>query len=227
MISAPHNLSAMIAALLAAMWAVSAAAQPGTPPPANPVGGIHLSGKTAAANRTPSRAEFSSLTHGQRQALAPLAPHWGGMSDTQRRKWIAISQNFESLSEPEQIRLHVRMSEWAALSNQQRAQARLNFAETSKLAPDQKKERWEAYQALSEEERKKLASGGGAPRPAGAAAAMRPNPSPRLTHLPTPPADSKQPPPRIGVSPTQVDHNTLLPQHPAAQPAPAAPAAAP
>lgn len=225
MINAPHCLPAAIAALLAAAWAVSAVAQQPAPAPAPSGTGVHLSGKSATSHAS-SRADFSSLGRSQRQALAPLAPHWSGMSDTQRRKWIAISHNFESLSEADQARLHARMSEWAGLSNQQRAQARLNFAETSKLAPDHKKERWEAYQALSEEERKRLASSGGAARPAGAAAAVRLTPSPRLTPLP---ADGRQPPTRIGVSPTQVDHNTLLPQHLAAQPAlaPAAPVAAP
>ena len=52
------------------------------------------------------------------------------------------------MSGAEQAKLHSRMTEWAALSPQQRTQARLNFAETKQLSPDDKKAKWEAYQAL-------------------------------------------------------------------------------
>ena len=65
------------------------------------------------------------------------------------------------------------MTDWAALSVQQRNQARLNFAETNKLAPDDKKAQWEAYQALSAEEKQKLAAGA-TKKPAGAAIAIKP-----------------------------------------------------
>jgi hypothetical protein len=50
------------------------------------------------------------------------------------------------------------MADWAALSPQQRAQARLSFNETKTLGSDQKKSQWEAYQALSQDDRKKLAA---------------------------------------------------------------------
>ena len=48
------------------------------------------------------------------------------------------------------------MTEWAALSPQQRAQARLNFAEIKRLPADERKAKWEAYQALQPEEKRKL-----------------------------------------------------------------------
>ena len=50
------------------------------------------------------------------------------------------------------------MAAWASLSPQQRAQARLNFNETKTLDADAKKSQWEAYQALSPEDKKKLAA---------------------------------------------------------------------
>ena len=62
------------------------------------------------------------------------------------------------MSGAEQDKLHSRMSEWAALSPQQRTQARLNFGETKRLSPDDKKAKWEAYQALPAEEKRKLAA---------------------------------------------------------------------
>ena len=48
------------------------------------------------------------------------------------------------------------MTEWVALSPNQRSEARLNFAEARKLPPEEKKAKWQAYQALSAEERQKL-----------------------------------------------------------------------
>jgi hypothetical protein len=70
----------------------------------------------------------------------------------------------------EQAKLHSRMAEWAALSPQQRTQARLNFAEAKALPPDDKRAKWEAYQALPPEEKRKLAAGAGKPVPPTAAA---------------------------------------------------------
>ena len=67
------------------------------------------------------------------------------------------------MSGAEQAKLHSRMTEWAALSPQQRTQARLNFAETKQLSPDDKKAKWEAYQALPPEEKRKLAAGAAKP----------------------------------------------------------------
>ena len=72
------------------------------------------------------------------------------LSEAQKRKWLALSAELPaSMPRAEQAKLHSRMTEWAALSPQQRTQARLNFAETKQLSPDDKKAKWEAYQALS------------------------------------------------------------------------------
>ena len=73
--------------------------------------------------------------------------------------------------------MHSRMNEWVAMSPQQRAAARLNFAKTkelsSQLTPDEKKAKWEIYQALSPEEKARLAAKA-SPKPAGAATAVKP-----------------------------------------------------
>lgn len=101
---------------------------------------------------------WQNLTYSQKKALAPLAPHWAQISPAQKNKWLAMSNNFDNLSPREQAILHNRMADWAALSPNQRAQARLNFNETKTLGADQKKTQWEAYQALSQDDRKKLAA---------------------------------------------------------------------
>ena len=101
---------------------------------------------------------WQNLTYSQKKALAPLAPHWAQISPAQKNKWLAMSNNFDNLSPREQATLHNRMADWASLSPQQRAQARLSFNETKTLGADEKKSQWEAYQALSQDDRKKLAA---------------------------------------------------------------------
>jgi len=68
-----------------------------------------------------------------------LASHWAQLSPAQKNKWLAMSNNFDNLSAKEQAILHERMADWASLSPQQRAQARLNFNETKTLGTDAKK----------------------------------------------------------------------------------------
>ena len=81
-----------------------------------------------------------------------------------------MSNNFDNLSTKEQAILHERMAEWASLSPQQRAQARLNFNQTKTLDADAKKTQWETYQALSPDEFE--AEAGAAEDPAGGLAAL-------------------------------------------------------
>ncbi|MNT21331.1 hypothetical protein D3C72_1566670 [compost metagenome] len=94
----------------------------------------------------------------------------------------------------DQVTLHSRMIEWAALSNQQRAQARLNFAEVKRVPADERKLKWEQYQALSEEEKRKLAESA-PPKPRGAALPVRPVSSQKLVPVPavTPPGQHTPP----------------------------------
>jgi hypothetical protein len=144
-----------------------------------------------------------------------LAVPWDTLSVAQKRKWIALSANFPKMSPAEQAKLHSRMTEWAALSAQQRTQARLNFGQTQNLSVDDKKAKWEAYQALSPEEKNKLAAG--ASKPPTTAAAVKPIAPERLATLPKArPKPETRTPPRIAAAPNQIDHNTLLPQRPAA-----------
>ena len=113
---------------------------------------------SSAAPASASNSSWQSLQSSQKKALAPLAPHWAQISHAQKNKWLAMSINFDNLSTKEQAILHERMAEWVSLSPQQRAQARLNFNQTKTLDADAKKTQWEAYQALSPEDRKKLAA---------------------------------------------------------------------
>jgi len=176
---------------------------------------------TAAPKTSPSlpgRPLWTDLSESQQQALAPLIKLWPTMSEPHKRKWLVISQNFSQLSTDEQTTVQGRMREWAALSPQQRAAARLNYADAKQLLQEDKKAKWEAYQALPPEAKQKLAAQQTQPA-LGAAPAIKPVPSSKLT---TPPvATSNKALPRIASG--QADPTTLLPTPASANAAPANP----
>ena len=144
----------------------------------------------ASADRTPdtlseiaSGPGWETLTTPQKLALYPLAERWAVLSESQKRRWLALSQTFAALPAEEQDKLHNRMTEWANLSGRQRSQARLNYADAQRLDPSEKRAQWEAYQALSEEEKRLLAADAPA-KPAGAATALRPVAPQKLAKVP-------------------------------------------
>jgi hypothetical protein len=159
--------------------------------------------KTADKNAGPA---WSQLSTPQQQALKPLSKLWPSMTAAHKRKWLAVSQNFIQLSDQEQITIQSRMQEWAALSPQQRSAARLNFAGVQQHPTEDKRAKWEAYQALSPEEKQKLAAqqarpvGGGAP-------AIKPVASEKLASPPS--ANGNKALPRIASN--QAAPATLLP----------------
>lgn len=158
------------------------------------------------------KAGWPLLSAEQQRALQPLASTWDSLSEGQRRKWLEISRSYPSLSGADKVRLHSRMSEWVGLSAQERASARLNFAATSELSkeltPAEKKAKWEAYQSLSPEEKKKLAESG-AKTPQGAAPATRPVAQRKLTTL-APTNDSGVKPSKV-VPPSRSDEASTVP----------------
>lgn len=160
-----------------------------------------------------SRPVWAELTVQQQQALRPLAPGWDTISEAQKRKWLEISKNYPSLTPEGQLTMHSRMTEWVGMSPQQRAQARLNFAKTKELSkeltPDEKKAKWQSYQALSAEEKQKLAAMA-PPKPTGAATAVKPVPTQKLAVIPPASAskDSKAPTRRLQ-PPQQGDSATI------------------
>jgi len=160
-----------------------------------------------AAPSLPGRPLWMDLTEAQQQALAPLAQLWPTMNEPHKRKWLAISQNFGQLSSDEQATVQGRMREWAALSPQQRSAARLNYADAKQLLQDDKKAKWEAYQALSPEAKQKLAAQQPIQPVLGAAPAVKPVPAAKLAIPPS--ANSNKALPRIATD--QAAPATLLP----------------
>lgn len=178
----------LLPALLFSMsLSVAAAPSEGTSGQTVTVRSLHradgsLRAAPAALQPVHSKPAWKDLTPAQQQALQPLAQHWGWLSEERKLKWLAISRNFQSLSPEEQAKAHRRMSKWVTLTQQQRAQARQNFKEIKNLTPEQKASQWEAYQALSAEEKRKLASQAGV-KPAGLTM-VKPATTPKLSQVP-------------------------------------------
>ena len=163
---------------------------------------------------------WSELSADQQAALKPLQTVWPTLGEAHQRKWIALSRTYPKMPAPEQARLHSRMTEWAALSPRQRSEARLNFAETKQHSLDEKRAKWQAYQALSPEEKQKLAAKAKTSKPvAGAAPAVKPVPAQKLVVVPGTAQEHKHP--SIAGANARLDQNTLLPQPASGQPAPA------
>lgn len=111
-----------------------------------------------AAQQDAGGPAWRALTTRQRQNLAPLERDWPGLSATSKAKWLEVSQRLPTMPADEQQRVQARMAEWARLTPAERGQARLSFQEKKALTPEQKQQRWEAYQALPDDHRRALAA---------------------------------------------------------------------
>lgn len=152
-------------------------------------------------------ASWQQLSARQKKALAPLASAWQQLTAQQRSKWIALSDTFDTLTAAEQLNVHERMREWASLSPQERARARLNYSNLKTLSREERKAQWEAYQALSEEEKRRLQRQ--KPAPKSAAPVSRPLPA-RADRLVQPPKTSSTTGSAQPANPAVLDRKTLL-----------------
>ncbi|AMM26497.1 hypothetical protein AX767_20665 [Variovorax sp. PAMC 28711] len=153
-----------------------------------------------SAPKAVARPVWTELNLSQQLALQPLLPEWDNLSTAHKRKWLAVVRNYAKMTPEEQTVLHSRMTGWATLTQQQRAQARLNFADVKQLPADERKAKWEAYQALSEDQRRALAESAPA-RPRGAALPARPVAAQKLfAPVPSPVTGAKYAP-RIQLAP--------------------------
>ena len=175
---------------------------------------------------------WASLTTQQRAALAPLKDDWSSIDAPRKAKWLDLAGRYPTMHASEQERMQARMTEWARMSPQERAQARLNFQQAKQLPNQERQDQWSAYQALPESERKALASRAKATQKAGAPTGkpmpeqsskrnIVANPSlsaapgattTLVTRQPAPPAHQQAGMPKIAATPGFVDRNTLLPQ---------------
>jgi hypothetical protein len=150
---------------------------------------------------------WRQLTPMQRQALAPLGAQWSALSAQQQAKWLTLSKNFTQLSVADQVTMHSRMADWVDLSPQQRNLARLNFNQFQYLAKEDKKAKWEAYQALPTEEKRLLSAGTASPTKS-AAPTIKPLEAHRQVQTPV---KSSSGGPHAAAT---IDRKTLLPRQP-------------
>ena len=229
----PSNTAAVMAAVLLMVlswtgWSVVQQVRltPSAVPPATVAASKTAHADPMARQRATTLASgprWAELTAAQREVLEPLEERWAMMGAVQKRRWLALADGYDKLSAKEQEKFHGRMAEWSNLSAQQRNQARLNFALTNRLATD-KQAQWEAYQALSEEEKRLLAARA-APKVITAAPAIKPASTKKLTCIPAatatpntvpnvpkiPPATLSHPPAPAPVIPAQVETNAIRP----------------
>ncbi len=160
--------------------------------------------------------QWNDLSPGQQKILAPLAAKWNDLPAERKSKWMALAQRYPTLAPADQEKLQSRMSEWASLKPRDRERARLNYAETKKLSPSERNADWEAYQALSPEEKQRLAAKAAA-KPTGAAVAVKPVTENQLTPVPMTRRNTERNAAPIAAKPI-LDRNTLLPLAPRANP---------
>ncbi len=104
-----------------------------------------------------SAPKWADLTPTQQLALQPLNVLWSTITSAHKRKWIALVANFADLPSKDQEKLQQRMNQWASLSAQERAQARVIFTQVQQLSGDDRLSKWQAYQALEPSQKNQLA----------------------------------------------------------------------
>jgi len=112
-----------------------------------------------------SGQHWASLSPAQQAVLAPLADEWDGLDAARKSKWLEIAARFHTLTPEQQARLRERMIAWTRMSPAERQQARVGFQSNpqlrdEKLQSEKLQSKWEAYQALTPEERQALAQKG-------------------------------------------------------------------
>lgn len=186
----------------------SAHAQTHTPYPSDaPVVIANAPANTINATPQATSSAWRQLTPMQRQALAPLGAQWSALTAQQQNKWLTISKNFNQLPVADQVTMHSRMADWVDLSPQQRNLARLNFNQLQSLPKEDKKAQWEAYQALTAEEKRSLIAGTASPTKS-AAPTAKPLEAHKKVQTPVRATAGSAP------QTTTIDRKTLLPRPP-------------
>lgn len=101
-------------------------------------------------------AAWATLTPVQKQVLAPLERDWSQLDPPRQAKWLSLADRYAAMPSDKQVRLQVRMTEWARMTSAQRSRARLQYQQSKKLSPAEHRDKWQAYQSLSEAERQAL-----------------------------------------------------------------------
>jgi len=114
----------------------------------------------AVPARTPSEEgiRWTKLKPSQREALKPLQQDWATIDAARKQKWLQVADRMPNMPPDERARVQARMTEWARMTPQQRGEARLRYEESRQLPAEDRRSRWDAYQALSPDEKRELAA---------------------------------------------------------------------
>lgn len=112
-------------------------------------------GTTAAAKV--DRPLWHELTPGQQTVLAPIEKTWDENDAQRKRKWVELAARYPRMTADEQANAQKRIADWAKLTPTERRAARQNFQAAQQVDPDRRAAKWEAYQALPDEEKRRLA----------------------------------------------------------------------
>ncbi len=154
-------------------WTAASQAQPVAAP------GKPVAVATSPQPQPEARPLWLELGSAQQDALAPLKGEWGSISAIRKQTWLQLANRMPNMTSEERARVQQRMTEWLAMSPRQRGQTRIQFQEARQLAPGGRQEHWDAYQALSADQRRALAAQAASTtkRPATPAASARSQPN--------------------------------------------------
>ena len=107
---------------------------------------------------------WQRLKPAQREALKPLQQEWSQIDASRKQKWIELADRLPGMPPEERARVQGRMADWSRLSPVERGQARLRYQEARQVPLRDRRSRWEAYQALSPEQKSELAARAAAER---------------------------------------------------------------
>lgn len=113
--------------------------------------------RVVASTSSQGQIPWASLTPQQRRELQQLQKEWPYLSADRQQKWLEVAARMPLMSNEERERVRERMFEWAQMSPAQRGQARLQFQEVRQWPVDDRQAKWEAYLALTDDERTALA----------------------------------------------------------------------
>jgi len=122
------------------------------------VAGLALHPGLAADAKSDPR--WSELSVPQREILAPLSGEWDRLDSASRKRWLGVAKRYPKMTPVGQKRVQTRMRKWAALTPQQREEARAQYKHMKrKTGSAELRREWQRYQALPPQEREALAAG--------------------------------------------------------------------
>ena len=103
---------------------------------------------------------WSELKAAQREVLAPLESDWNGMPRSSKLSWLKLADRVPRMKPEEREKAQARISEWAALTPEQRRLARNNYRLAQGLDKDERVASWEQYSSMTPEQQSVLRANG-------------------------------------------------------------------